>query len=341
MHSYKIKYLEVNDNVKKSVEDFLLAWFDSTDHIITFTSGSTGKPKAIRLLKSKMIISAMMTGQFLGLKENDRALLCLSPDTIAGKMMIIRSITLNLELIVCPITSNPFKDVDLEIDFVAMVPLQLSSSIDNYPDQLHKIRNIIIGGGIITPTLFNKLKNNHLTIFHTYGMTETISHVAMRRVGLINEEFFSAIGETFFSELNGQLVIHSSLLETKTITTNDSIELIDNKTFIFKGRTDFVINSGGVKIHPEEIENKLNCLIEEPFFIAGLPDEYLGEKVILCIEHSGSTSLNGTKLKELLSIYEFPKKVYYIPQFTRTESGKINRLETVRKINGDTLRSVI
>ncbi len=334
MLTYTIIYLDAPDEVKKSVEDFILAWFNDDASISTFTSGSTGKPKAIKLLKSKMIESAKQTGEFLGLKEKQSALLCLSPETIAGKMMIVRAIVFHLNLYVGAISSQPFQNLEVEIDFVAMIPLQLSNSLDTNPEKLTKIKNIIIGGGIIPPTLITKLKNNKLTVFHTYGMTETISHIAMRKVGIIYEESYTALGETIFSELDGQLVIHSPLLKYKSITTNDSIQIIDNKHFIFKGRADFVINSGGVKMHPEELENKLYTVISHPFFISSLPDEYFGEKVVLIIEYSGVIILSDLNLKEVLKPYEHPKEIYCIDQFVRTESGKINRLETMRKLIG-------
>ena len=332
MLTYNIIYLDASDEVKKSVEDFILAWFNDDASISTFTSGSTGKPKSIKLLKSKMIESAMQTGEFLGLKEKQSALLCLSPETIAGKMMIVRAIALHLDLYVGAINSHPFQNLAVEIDFVAMIPLQLSNSLDTNPEKLTQIKNIIIGGGIISPTLITKLKDNKLTVFHTYGMTETISHIAMRKVGVIYEDSYTALGETIFSELDGQLVIHSPILEYGSITTNDNVQIIDNKHFKYKGRTDFVINSGGVKIHPEELENKLYEVISQPFFISSLPDEYFGEKVVLIIEYSGTIILTDLNLKELLKPYEQVKKIYCISQFIRTESGKINRLETVRKL---------
>jgi len=281
-----------------------------------------------------MIESAMQTGEFLGLKEKQSALLCLSPETIAGKMMIVRAIVFHLNLHVGAISSQPFQNLEVEIDFVAMIPLQLSNSLDSNPEKLTRIKNIIIGGGIIPPTLITKLKNNKLTVFHTYGMTETISHIAMRKVGIIYEESYTALGETIFSEVDGQLVIHSPILEDKSITTNDNVQIIDNKHFIYKGRADFVINSGGVKIHPEELENKLYAVISQPFFITSLPDEYFGEKVVLIIEYARTIILSDLNLKEVLKPYEHPKEIYCIAQFVRTESGKINRLETMRKLIG-------
>ncbi len=334
MLTYNIIYLDASDEVKKSVEDFILAWFNDDASISTFTSGSTGKPKSINLLKSKMIESAKLTGEFLGLKEKERALLCLSPETIAGKMMIVRAITLHLDLYVGAIDSHPFQNLDVEIDFVAMIPLQLSNSLDSNPEKLTTMETSIIGGGIIPPTLITKLKNNKLTVFHTYGMTETISHIAMRKVGVIYEESYTALGETIFSELNGQLVIHSPILDCGSVTTNDNVQIIDNKHFIYKGRVDFVINSGGVKMHPEELENKLYAVISKPFFITSLPDEYFGEKVVLIIEYAGTIILSDLNLKEVLKPYEHPKEIYCIPQFIRTNLGKINRVETMRKLTG-------
>lgn len=329
----KIKYLHNDSDIKKSIEDFLFVWNDSNNYIFTNTSGSTGKPKTIKILKSKMRESALMTGNFLKIKEGDKALICLSVNTIAGKMMVVRAIVLKLELLVGSISSNPFQKMNEDIDFVAMVPMQLTNTLLEHPEKLKKIRNIIIGGGIISSFLKIKLKENKITVFHTYGMTETISHVAVRRAGFHDEEIFTAIGSTTFSETSGQLIINSPLLKNQSITTNDCIQLIDNKHFKFTGRSDFAINSGGVKIHPEEVENKLNSIIPLPFFISGLKDNYLGEKVILCIESSEIIPLTKSIMMKLISSYECPKEVYFLPKFEMTESGKINRLKTISKIN--------
>lgn len=329
MSSLNVTYLNTDTKLKESIDFFLNQWDNDDLYITTRTSGSTGEPKEIKILKSKMKDSARMTGDYLQIKENDRALLCLSPETIGGKMMIVRAIELNLNLTVVSVCGSPLNETVNNIDFIAMVPLQLMNSIQYSLEKLKTIRNIIIGGGIISPSLENKLIENNLSVFHTYGMTETISHVAMRKIGVNSSPYFTAIGKNTFTQIDDRLIIHSPLLESGTIITNDIVELIDNKNFIFKGRFDFVINSGGIKINPESVENKLENKLTSPFFIGSLKDELLGEKVILCIENNQPYPIDKSDLLNGLSKYENPKEIYFIPKFIRTESGKINRIKTL------------
>ena len=328
MNSFKINYLTKNSELITEVDDFIKNWNDDSDYIFTNTSGSTGKPKRIEIKKEKMIESANMTCDFLSIQLGEKALLCLSPKTIAGKMMIVRSIVQNLELFVIDTTSNPFEFIDFQIDFIAMVPLQLEKTLELFSDKLKNVRNCIIGGGDISARLIDKLVEKEITVYHTFGMTETISHIAMRKVGIINEPYFQAIGSTYFSSKEDCLIIHSPLLDSLSLKTNDIIQLIDNKKFIWKGRTDFVINSGGIKIHPELIELKLSKFIETPFFITDKKDELYGQIVVLIIESEKALEINKSQLKDILSKYELPKEIYCLKEFIRTESGKINRLKT-------------
>ncbi len=330
----KVEYLCSDESLKNDINLFLDDWNNLSDSITTMTSGSTGKPKSLSLLKSKMIESAKMTGSFFGLKAGDKAVLCLSPNTIAGKMMIVRSIVLKLHLIIVKIDSNPFEYLNNDIDFIAIVPLQLKKTLENSPEKLKNAINIIVGGGDISEELIINLKKNKTTVFHTFGMTETISHVAMRKIGYETEDFFTAIGDVVFSQKENTLIIESTLLLDSSIETNDSVELIDFKHFKWIGRKDFVINSGGVKIQPELVENKLNSLLLNPFFIHGMKHEALGEKVVLFIEGIDDLSINKEAILKLVSKYECPKEIIYISEFIRSESGKINRLKTVELIKG-------
>jgi O-succinylbenzoic acid--CoA ligase len=333
LKSKDIIHFQNNLELKKQVEDFLTSWYDTKDYIETYTSGSTGKPKCIRIKKNKMKESARMTGEFFNLKKGDTALLCLSPLTIAGKMMIVRAVVLELKLLVTEVNSNPIKYLEIHIDFIAMVPIQLLTTLELCPEKLHKCKNIIIGGAEISETLSVKIKDAGLTIYHTFGMTETFSHIALRKVGVITEDYFTALGETYFTNKNEYLVIHSTLLDNGKLKTNDSVELIDNKRFKWKGRADFIINSGGVKIQPELVEKKINHLLSVPFFIIGITDEKLGQKVVLFVESSNELLVNKNELKSLLLTYENPREIYFLKEFIRTESGKINRIKTKELIS--------
>jgi O-succinylbenzoic acid--CoA ligase len=327
VNSFKINYLTKNSELLAEVEDFIKNWNDDSEFIFTNTSGSTGHPKQIKIQKNKMIESATMTCDYLSIQSGEKAVLCLSPTTIAGKLMIVRSIVKGLNLFVVDISSNPFENIDFQVDFIAMVPLQLEKTLELHSNKLREVRNCIIGGGNISLSLKNHLVEKEITVYHTFGMTETISHIAMRKAGLINESYFQAIGSNYFTTEENCLVIHSPLLDSLSLKTNDIVQLIDNDKFEWKGRADFVINSGGVKIQPELVEEKLSNWIERPFFITGKKDELFGQIVVLLIETEIRFDLDF-QLKEVLSKYEYPKEVYFLKEFIRTESGKINRLKT-------------
>ncbi|MBI1837742.1 MAG: AMP-binding protein [Flavobacteriia bacterium] len=327
-----ITYLNASETYKRKVQAFEDEWNNSNTFICSKTSGSTGQPKEIQIPKQKMIDSARMTGQFLSIQKGENALHCLSIDTIAGKMMFIRALILKLNLFIVEPCSNPLKFVFNRIDFIALVPLQLASILQSDKEKLNQISNSIIGGGEISKTIELELYKNKLTVYQTFGMTETISHIAMRKIGFEQQEAYTTLGENFITEENSRLVIHSPLLNFIPLKTNDSIELIDAKTFIWKGRTDFVINTGGVKIHPEEVEKKINSIISTPFFISSLKDPFFGEKLILCIESKLELHYPIKSFSERLHKFEIPKEIYFFPTFTYTESQKINRLQTLKLI---------
>lgn len=325
-----ISYLNASNETIKMVEAFLKEWYNEETFVTVRTSGSTGIPSTIILEKEKMIVSAKKTLEFLNISTGSTALLCLSPETIAGKMMIVRSIVGTLKLYVGPLSSTPLKNCDVQIDFAAMVPLQLQSELENQPDKLKSIRNCIIGGGPISQKLELDLAKNKISVQHTFGMTETISHVAMRKAGYQGEKIFRAIPGIHFSVLDDKLIIHYPEIRLDQLQTNDVVHLISDTSFEWIGRSDFMINSGGVKMTPEEIETKLSAHIPFPFFIAGLPDEKLGQKIILIIEHEKSSKLSKSELQKHLTKYQVPKQVYYLDSFIRTISGKVNRIETLK-----------
>ena len=337
-----IHYINASETIQKEVTDFITEWNNSSDFITTKTSGSTGKPKEIKIPKKKMQLSAQMTGKFLQLSAKQNALLCLSPNTIAGKMMIVRAMEFDLNLHITDPASNPLDCVNFTIDFIAIVPLQLSTILKNSIDKLRSIKNCIVGGGTISYEQNNQLIENDLTVFQTYGMTETLSHVALRKIGKQTEEFYTALeGNHFSINTSNQLIIHTPLLDFEPLVTNDIVELINTNQFCWKGRTDFVINSGGIKLHPEEMELKLSKLIAIPFFISSLKDELLGEKVILCIESKEKIDLSKIDFIQILSKYEIPKEIYYFEKFEYTESLKINKLKTIAKQLQNAIQQVL
>lgn len=318
---------------EQEIAGFLLDWFSDSDTLITNTSGSTGSPKAIQLEKNKMIASAKATGAALNLGEKTEALLCLSTNFIAGKMMIVRALVLGWHLHAVAPSRNFLVEYDNQYDFVAMVPYQVLHSFED----LDKIKTLLVGGGPIPPSLESKLQQVDTKVYASYGMTETITHVALRLVNGPNKaEAFTALPDVSFSQdYRGCLVIKAPYIFIAPITTNDVVTLLSETQFIWEGRLDNVINSGGIKLHPEKIESKLARTIGIPFFIASMPDEVLGQKVILVIESSDNQQKDEVLRKAIfedLIAYERPKKIYTVSSFIYTDTGKVRRQEILRLI---------
>ncbi len=317
-------FIKEGEDFEKPVGEFLLDWFDEKPYIEMQTSGSTGVPKIIRVDKQAMVHSAIATGDFFDLKPGDRALQCLSVKYVAGKMMLIRSIVLGLDLDYVAPTSHPMERLDDKYDFAAMVPLQAQCSIP----KLAQIKKLIVGGARINAMLEQQLMQLPTQVFETYGMTETITHIAAKRVG---EKAFTVLPHVTISyDERNCLVIHAPhIIAEETVVTNDLVELVNENQFVFLGRIDNIINSGGVKILPEQVEHKLDGKLDRRFFISSEEDAELGDKVVLIVE--GEPFDISTKTFELLDKYERPKAIHFIPHFTETENGKIIRKASLQQ----------
>ena len=322
-----------------SLYNFIIEWISDENSIKVSTSGSTGKPKIIKLEKEKMVRSAIMTGKFLKLKEGDKALLCLSTKFIAGKMMVVRAFVLGLDLIPVEPAGNPLQNIDSKFDFAAMVPAQVFNVFleKDGIKKLNKIKNLIIGGGPVHQSLEQKITVLKNKTYLTYGMTETITHIAMRKLnGANKEESFKCLPEIEIGIDNRDcLVIKAPALFTGELKTNDVAEISEKNKFIITGRYDNVINSGGIKIFPEDIERKIESLISDNFFISSLPDTKFGEKIILLIEGKAKNKAEINNifktLKKILKPHEVPKKIYFIDEFYYTGNGKLDRRRTIQK----------
>ncbi len=314
---------------RKQIFDFLIDWFDASDVIITRTSGSTGEPKEIRLTKQAMRNSARMTNAFFGLDSSKTALLCLPASYIAGKMMLIRAIVGGFNLITVEPKANPFENLQKAIDFTAITPYQLSYSTEAL--KTLPVKNIIVGGGHVNHKLEKLAERIPANLYETYGMTETASHIALRQFNGEKSEYFSILeGVSIRQDERGCLIIKAPHLTENELITNDIVEMKDEKSFKWLGRADSVINSGGVKIFPEQIEKKLETVINNPFFVASLPDDTLGEKVILVIE--GPEENYSDKLPAILGKYEMPKEIFFSRGFQYSISNKILKKETIETI---------
>ncbi|NNE31836.1 MAG: AMP-binding protein [Winogradskyella sp.] len=322
---------------EKATGNFLIDWLSDKDYLFVNTSGSTGIPKTIKLKKQAMVNSAIATGDFFGLRPGDSALHCLPSYYIAGKMMFVRALVLGLELDFVEPSAQPIFDYEKSYDFCAMVPLQLKHTV-NYT---HNIKTIIVGGSIITKLLCEKIKHSKSRFFETYGMTETLTHVAVRQLASVanpGQPYFNALPNvTFQQDERGCLIIHAPKLVKDALVTNDMVDLKSETSFKLIGRYDNVVNSGGVKLFPEQIEEKLQATIATRFILASEPDIALGEKLILILENpSDSTEAILNKINQLKALdkFEIPKKIYTIEKFPETNTGKIQRKKTVKAVIG-------
>jgi O-succinylbenzoic acid--CoA ligase len=325
--SPEIKYID--ESRKSEIQRFMDEWHNEHSFVIAYTSGSTGQPKEIQLAKKYMINSAIKTLKYFDLKHGDSIYLALSTDTIAGKMMLIRSIVGQLKLIVGPVSTDSLLKVHLPIDFTAIVPLQLERTLSESPEQIKKIEKILVGGAPINSELIDKIIAQDLTVYQSYGMTETMSHVAIRKINKNNNLIYNSLNNITFSiNESNELIIHAPDLGLEALKTNDLIELHTPTSFTWLGRSDFIINSGGKKLNPETIENKLAPLIQIPYFIHGIFDKNLGNKAVLVLETNSDYAISKNTLELILEKYEMPKMVVCIEKFIRTISGKIERQST-------------
>ena len=345
-----------------TLEDFYSEWNNDSDTVLVHTSGSTGKPKPMMVEKKRMLNSARITCDFLGLKPGDSALLCMSLDYIAGKMVVVRSIERHLHLISVSPSGHPLKDINLkdangkdvngEITFAAMVPMQVYNTLQvpEERERLTHIRHLIIGGGAIDASLEKELRSlpGNIAIWSTYGMTETLSHIALRRInGDEASEWYQPFDSVKISQTDdGCLVIDAPQVCAETLVTNDIVEIepyiynkVEKLRFRIKGRKDNVICSGGIKIQIEEVEALLKPHLEKPFMIAKKKDEKFGEIAVLLTEDEDLKKVEAT-IRRLLSgksddsnksseskshKYWIPREFRYVEHLPLTETGKPKR----------------
>ena len=312
-----------------TLDEFLEEWYADGDTIAVKTSGSTGKPKWLQVEKKRMVASARMTIQFLGLQPRQAALLCMPLEYIAAKMMVVRALVGDLRLICIEPTGHPMAHpavVDERIDFAAMVPLQVFNSmmVPEEKNRLARVGQLIIGGGYIERQLENQLSDMPCPVWSTYGMTETLSHVAMRRLnGNDKTQWYTPLqGVSVSQDDEGCLVIDAPMLCPQTLHTNDVVRMnADKRRFIVLGRKDNVICSGGVKIQAEEVEKRLQPYVNAPFFIGKEKDPKYGEIVVMVVESEDKKTLEDI-IDGVLPKYWKPRKIYSVTRLPLTETGK-------------------
>ncbi len=319
---------------EKKVYEFILELIDEKEYISQMSSGTTGKPKKIQISKESMIHSARNTCDFFKLKFGQTALMCLPIDYIAGKMMIVRAFVGGLNLLLTEPSSMPDISGFKRINFCAMVPLQVYNSL-NSVETLRRIDKLIIGGAEIRDELEVMLRDLTIEVYATYGMAETCSHVAVRRLsGTEYERFYMAMPDVkFHVDDRNCLVIETKYLKNKVIT-NDVVDLIDKNSFRWIGRFDNLINSGGIKIVPEEVEAVISKSTGMDCAVVGLPDKKLGQKLVLVIEKGGSEVTEDeimSTLKNDLPKHLQPKEVVYVDELPRNHAFKVDRYKLLQQ----------
>ena len=316
------------------MKGFIDEWNNDSPYVEVKTSGSTGEPKLMMVEKSRMLNSARITCDFLGLKPGDTALLCMSTDYIAGKMMIVRSIERGLKLISVEPSGHPLAN-NYQLDFAAMVPMQVYNSLQvpEEKERLMAIRHLIIGGGAIDDAMEAELKKFPNAVWSTYGMTETLSHIALRRIsGPEASEWYMPFPTVKLSTTDeGCLVIDAPEVCADTLITNDIVELKSDGRFRVLGRKDNVICSGGIKIQIEEVERELKPYARVPYIISKKKDEKFGEIVVLLTE--GDIDEMKTICEKYLPKYHRPKLYQHVDQIPLTETGKPARKKILELIS--------
>jgi O-succinylbenzoic acid--CoA ligase len=335
-----------HSSFEESTLKFCNEWLNGRVHFETQTSGSTGPPRKILFTRAQLEQSAKLTATALSLQKGFNALICLDTKYIAGQMMLVRSFISEMNVIALEPCANPFHRLsrDVKVDFAALVPYQIYEVLSS-PDsqQFNSIQKIIIGGAAIHSDLITSLQMYSCSFYATYGMTETISHIALQKLnGKARQNYFHPLPTIRLQQDEREcLVIYAPHVSEDKIITNDIVQLEPDHSFRILGRYDNVINTGGVKISPESVEEKIKLIftnghLANRFFLGGVPDEKLGMKLILVIEGETFTDsklnfITGQFKAKLLK-YEIPKEVKFIRIFIETETQKVNRKKTLQLI---------
>ncbi len=332
---------ESDSSPLSSLYTFLRRWFDGSPYMTVHTSGSTGVPKELQVRKEQMMQSARLTCEYLGLRQGDTVLLCMNLRYIGAMMVVVRALVAGLNLIVAPPSGHPLAGVDIPLRFAAMVPLQVCNTlaVPQEKERLRQVDILIIGGGAIDDSLEQEIQSLPGAVYSTYGMTETLSHIALRR---LNGPSASPCYHPFPTVLlslspENTLVIEAPLVCDEVLHTNDIASLYPDGSFRIVGRKDNIINSGGIKIQAEELERMLRPLLSVPFAITSVSDKKLGEAVTLLVEHTENISKIKDKIPSLVPLYHAPKYIFEVDKIPQTENGKISRA-ACKKLAKETLK---
>jgi len=335
----------LQDEYLKKAFDFIRQWLSGSPSFQLQTSGSTGVPKIITVRREQMASSAMATMSFLKPWHDVPVTVCIDTRYIGGKMQLIRALSYNLRLNIFSPSSRLADNLE-ELDnlgLISLVPLQLYQLLKDAPMLLNKATSILIGGGPLNEGSILELQKIRTPVYHTYGMTETLSHIALK---LLNTEhrtptFTVLPGINCKTDSRNCLVVNGAVTSNADVVTNDIVEFFDPGSFVWKGRFDDMVNSGGLKLFPEEIDAKIGHEMNEAypncsFFTFGIPDEELGQKLALFVEATKPNDHDDIdlleKLKKKLPRHHSPRLVVFCTAFHRTDTGKIKKKETAYSV---------
>lgn len=317
-----------------TLDEFVSDWQSDSPTLLVHTSGSTGKPKPMLVEKRRMEASARITCGFLGLRAGDTALLCMPLDFIAGKMVVVRSLVWGLRLMAVEPSGHPLKGLTESPTFAAMVPMQVYNSLKVEEERrlLRDIKHLIIGGGAVNSDMAEALRGFPNAVWSTYGMTETLSHIALRRLsGAEASEWyepFDGVGVT--TNADGCLVIDAPAVCAQPLVTNDIAEIApDGRRFRIRGRRDNVVCSGGLKLQIEEMEARLQPHLNVPYMISKRPDDKFGEAVVLLAVTDDMESVCEVCRKHMPR-YEQPRYFLAVSELPMTPTGKPARAEAMK-----------
>ncbi|MNJ85068.1 2-succinylbenzoate--CoA ligase [compost metagenome] len=331
--AFKIHYLHCSPETQTEISSVIDQWEHSDSSYQVKTSGSTGNPKLITLSRAQLEASAKRSNAFFGLNEHSRVFMCLSPQTIGGKMMLIRALVGNYAIDVTEASGNPETQIQdhTHYSFISLVPYQIKRILEETPEKLNLFDQILLGGMGLSNDLEKALSTLKPSIYLGFGMTETVSHIALRKMGT---PVYEALDGVNLESENDCLIVSDSKLGIQQLKTNDLVQFHGPNRFEWLGRADFVINSGGIKIHPESLEQVVGSFISVPFIFGGVIHDSFGEICVLIIEKA----LSETDFKQIQTLVQEKFGKYAIPKqqivrpILKTDNGKIRRNEILNAL---------
>jgi O-succinylbenzoic acid--CoA ligase len=344
LHSYTFEQIKlggaalINDSLHQHSFVLIQQWLNGAELFTFHTSGSTGAPKPIQLQRSQLLASAQGTIEALGLTSQEHVLVCMNTQFIGGAMLLIRALMLNAEITLMEPNSHPLSLIETNHPFTlaSFAPLQVFPLMSNQHqehEKLNRFNHILVGGAPIDVALEDLLASLSTRIYHTYGMTETVSHIALKQLG--TNPYYTVLNQVQIkTDAQHCLMICCEATNNQWIQTKDVVELHNTKQFSILGRLDDVINSGGIKIWPQQIEVAIRTVLGSNITnvcVLGMPDVQLGQKVVALLE--GNTQIDTEALKKALSKnltrYQIPKHFYSLKAFLYTPTGKIDKTKTL------------